>query len=180
MFRQKIRRISTKDFKVTGVFGFQMCNNGSCIAPEDRDFEFKVKGAEAAAVAAADESVVDAQQAEETVDTAAAVVVASTDEAVDSENTAALKEKRSLLVIFLVAVLGGVLTMFTPCVFPMIPMTVNFFMHSGEDKGKNRRQAWFFGFSIVFIFAVLGAVLALIFGPTVRNQDAREMDQQVG
>lgn len=165
VFRQKIRRISTKDFKVTGVFGFQMCNNGSCIAPEDRDFEFKVKGAETVAVAAADESVVDAQLAEETVDTAAAAVVASTDEAVDSENAAAPKEKRSLLVIFLVAVLGGVLTMFTPCVFPMIPMTVNFFMHSGEDKRKNRRQAWFFGFSIVFIFAVLGAVLALLFGP---------------
>lgn len=44
-------------------------------------------------------------------------------------------------------------------------MTVNFFMNGGEDKRKNRRQAFFFGFSIVFLFAVLGAILALILGP---------------
>ena len=72
---------------------------------------------------------------------------------------------QNLLVIFLLAIGGGILTMFTPCVFPMIPMTVNFFMHNSDDKRKNRRQAWMFGFSIVFLFAVLGAILALIFGP---------------
>ena len=55
--------------------------------------------------------------------------------------------------------------MFTPCVFPMIPMTVNFFMRGAENKRKGRRQAWFFGLSIVFLFAVLGAILALILGP---------------
>ena len=38
-------------------------------------------------------------------------------------------------------------------------------MHNSDDKRKNRRQAWMFGFSIVFLFAVLGAILALIFGP---------------
>ena len=59
--------------------------------------------------------------------------------------------------------------MFTPCVFPMIPMTVNFFMHSSDNKRKNRRQAWFFGFSIVFIFAVIGGILSLFFGPTALN-----------
>ncbi|MBR6441682.1 MAG: thioredoxin family protein, partial [Bacteroidales bacterium] len=75
------------------------------------------------------------------------------------------KKGQNLLVIFLLAVGGGILTMFTPCVFPMIPMTVNFFMHNSDDKRKNRRQAWMFGFSIVFLFAVLGAILALIFGP---------------
>jgi thiol:disulfide interchange protein DsbD len=74
-------------------------------------------------------------------------------------------KKQSLIVVFLLALLGGILTMFTPCVFPMIPMTVNFFMNSTDNKRASRRQAWFFGFSIVFLFAVLGAILTLIFGP---------------
>ena len=72
---------------------------------------------------------------------------------------------QNLLVVFLIALGGGILTMFTPCVFPMIPMTVNFFVRGAENKRKGRRQAWFFGFSIVFLFAVLGAILAAFLGP---------------
>ena len=44
-FRQKVKRLSDKDFKVNGTFGYQLCNDGSCIAPDDRDFSFSVKGA---------------------------------------------------------------------------------------------------------------------------------------
>lgn len=168
-FRQKIVRLSKKDFKVTGIFGYQLCNDGSCIAPEDRDFSFSVKGAAAVAdetaLAAAEQEAQAAEDslaalqaaAEQSVDTTA---VAAAEEPKDAE-----KKDRSLLGIFLWALLGGIVTMFTPCVFPMIPMTVNFFMNSTDDKRKSRRQAWFFGFSIVFLFAVLGAILALIFGP---------------
>ena len=57
--------------------------------------------------------------------------------------------------------------MLTPCVFPMIPMTLNFFMKGGENKKKGMRQAWMFGFSIIFIYGVLGVILSLIFGPQV-------------
>ncbi len=165
VFRQKIKRVSEKDFTVNGVLSYQLCNDGSCIAPEDHDFSFKVKGAQPA------EETNVASEPDEAVDTmAAATQQESVEEdviAASNEEKPAEKEKKnqSLLVIFLLAIGGGILTMFTPCVFPMIPMTVNFFMHSGDDKRKSRRQAWFFGFSIVFIFAVLGAILALIFGP---------------
>ena len=163
-FRQKIQRLSDKDFTVKGTVSYQLCNDGSCIAPEDHDFTFKVPGAKA-----------EVAEEAETADTAAAALAevadtAGQDSLVAAEETpveaaAPEKKKQSLLVIFLLAIGGGILTMFTPCVFPMIPMTVNFFMHNSDDKRKNRRQAWLFGFSIVFIFAVLGAVLALIFGP---------------
>ena len=167
-FRQKVVRLSKKDFKVNGTFGYQLCNDGSCIAPEDRDFVFSVKGAAAVAdpavVAAAEQeaAAVDSAVAidqEVAADTAAVVAAA---DPVAAENE---KKDRSLLGIFLWALLGGIVTMFTPCVFPMIPMTVNFFMNSTDDKRKSRRQAWAFGFSIVFLFAILGAVLALVFGP---------------
>ena len=161
VFRQKVKRLSDKDFTVKGVLSYQMCNNGSCIAPEDRDFTFKVKGAELE-----EEAVAEVAE-----DSVAAMpdssVVSAQSEPSALSDTPAKQEKKgqSLIWIFLIAIGGGILTMFTPCVFPMIPMTVNFFMHNSDDKRKNRRQAWMFGFSIVFLFAVLGAILALIFGP---------------
>lgn len=164
-FRQKIKKVSEKDFTVKGTFSYQLCNDGSCIAPEDRDFAFKVKGAvKSETVVATGQSSEEEQlqqtEVEEEQEQPEETVVATREADKQSE-----KKSQSLLMIFLLAIGGGILTMFTPCVFPMIPMTVNFFMHSGDDKRKSRRQAWFFGFSIVFIFAVLGAVLALIFGP---------------
>ncbi len=168
VFRQKILRKSEKDFKVKGTYSYQLCNNGSCIAPDDRDFTFSVKGAKVQSPTqadmaeeqepAADTAVASAQASEDTV-AAAVQAPAATDNAQPQE------KHQSLIVVFLFALLGGILTMFTPCVFPMIPMTVNFFMNSTDNKRASRRQAWFFGFSIVFLFAVLGAILTLIFGP---------------
>lgn len=163
-FRQKIQRLSDKDFTVKGTVSYQLCNDGSCIAPEDHDFTFKVPGAKAEVAEEAETADTAAAALAEAADTAGQDSLVATEEA-PAEDSVPEKKKQSLLVIFLLAIGGGILTMFTPCVFPMIPMTVNFFMHNSDDKRKNRRQAWLFGFSIVFIFAVLGAVLALIFGP---------------
>lgn len=179
VFRQKVKRLADKDFAVKGIVSYQLCNDGSCIAPEDHDFSFKVPGAIANNVS---EAVKNAEELDDLPEGWLEEIDANTSEAdqvqedVETVDTAALaaeevgkapveKEGQSLIVVFLIALLGGVLTMFTPCVFPMIPMTVNFFMHNSDDKRKNRRQAWMFGFSIVFLFAVLGAILALIFGP---------------
>lgn len=167
-FRQKIKRHTDKPFKVTGSLYYQLCDDGSCIAPDDVPFTFNVKAAtmtDTAVVAeeasADDTSVV----AETSVDTA--VTVAETEEHPAEEQSEG--KKAGLLGLFFGALAFGIVTMFTPCVFPMIPMTVNFFMHGSNNKRKNRRQAWIFGFSIVFIFTVLGAVLTLFFGPTALN-----------
>ena len=166
VFRQKVKRISDKDFTVKGTVSYQLCNDGSCIAPEDHDFRFKVQGSrfkeEAATVEepAMEETVQDSVEEESTVTEADTVVTVAEEETPREES-----KRQSLLVVFLLAIGGGVLTMFTPCVFPMIPMTVNFFVRGAENKRKGRRQAWFFGFSIVFLFAVLGAILAAFLGP---------------
>ena len=171
VFRQKIKRLSDKDFTVKGLLSYQLCNDGSCIAPEDHDMVFKVKGAAAQEKAETEDTAAVADTAEATDTIAAAVPVVETPShtetvsAPEEEN----EEKHSLLGYFLIALGGGILTMFTPCVFPMIPMTVNFFMHGSENKRKGRRQAWFFGLSIVLIFAVIGVVLSAIFGPEVMN-----------
>ncbi len=166
VFRQKIERLSSKDFTVKGTYSYQLCNNGSCIAPDDRDFTFSVKGASqplANDIVNNEEPTPDTaaetiQEPEAATDTVLTTAVADTEEQPEGK-------EQSLAVVFLLALLGGILTMFTPCVFPMIPMTVNFFMNSTDDKRASRRQAWFFGFSIVFLFAILGAILTLIFGP---------------
>ena len=167
VFRQKVKRLSDKDFTVKGILNYQLCNDGSCIAPEDRDFAFKVPGAKEEAVSTVAESEEgpvepEVEPVEEVVQADAAVAAPEVAPAEPEE-----EKRQSLLWIFLIALGGGVLTMFTPCVFPMIPMTVNFFMHGSENKRKSRRQAWFFGLSIVMLFAVLGAILALILGPEV-------------
>ena len=166
VFRQKIKRVSDKDFTVNGTVAYQLCNDGSCIAPEDHDFSFKVAGAKAEEAAAAEPDQAEAAtetEADSAVAEAAPTLPVQTADVPQTEEPA--KKSQSLLVIFLLAVGGGILTMFTPCVFPMIPMTVNFFVRGAENKRKGRRQAWFFGFSIVFLFAVLGAALSAAFGP---------------
>ena len=172
VFKQKIKINSAKDFTVKGVMSYQLCNDGSCIAPEDIDFAFNVKGAKAEAAAATEPA-----QEEAAEDTAAAMeadtvaAVEETTEVAQVETTATEatteKEGRSIWFIFLTAFGMGFITLLTPCVFPMIPMTLNFFMKGGENKKKGMRQAWMFGFSIIFIYGVLGVILSLIFGPQV-------------
>ena len=175
-FRQKIKRNTDKAFEVKGSMYYQLCNDGSCIAPDDVPFSFKVQAVSKemlAQNATADE--VEATETTESVDTTGESLSAveenpmPTEEISESEPESDQSGHKSLLGLFFGALLAGIITMFTPCVFPMIPMTVNFFMHSSDNKRKNRRQATFFGLSIVFIFAVIGALLTLVFGPDSLN-----------
>ena len=173
VFRQKIKINTSNDFKVTGIMSYQLCNDGSCIAPEDIDFSFNVKGAEATATTAEDKIIelqTNTEVTEETTDTAATVAEETTavTETISAEEPATKEGKGgSIWFIFLTSFGVGLITLLTPCVFPMIPMTINFFMNSGDNRKKGMRQAMVFGLSIVFIFGVLGVLLSLIFGPQV-------------
>lgn len=175
-FKQKIKRNTDKAFTVKGSLYYQLCNDGSCIAPDDVPFTIQVAAATQKATAEAQADTVAAtEEVEEATDAMAdsgAAVMAQAEEDHNNGDESSDKETSkgpSRWAIFFLALGGGILTMFTPCVFPMIPMTVNFFMHGSSNKRKNRRQAWIFGFSIVFIFAVLGVILTLIFGPESLN-----------
>ena len=70
----------------------------------------------------------------------------------------------SWIYIFVTGFLGGLLALFTPCVWPIIPMTVSFFLKRSEDKKKGIRDAWTYGASIVVIYVALGLAITLIFG----------------
>ncbi len=83
--------------------------------------------------------------------------------------TSGSSDKSSLITFFLLAFVGGLLAILTPCVFPMIPMTVSFFMHSGDNKAKSKFQASVFGLSIIVIYTVVGTAVAVAFGPSFAN-----------
>ena len=75
----------------------------------------------------------------------------------------------SWIYIFITGFLGGLLALFTPCVWPIIPMTVSFFLKRSKDKKKGIRDAWTYGASIVVIYVALGLAITLIFGASALN-----------
>ena len=155
-FKQKIKILSNEDFVVKGKLRGQSCIDGRCVAI-DQKFSFDVKGNPNLT-----QPVVEETPAEENpADTAAIAPAADTPQNADQP-----KEEKSLLNFFLVAILGGLAGLLMPCVFPMIPMTVSFFMKSGA---KGKFNAIFYGISIVIIYVVIGIGLAAIFGADCAN-----------
>ena len=75
----------------------------------------------------------------------------------------------SLWGIAILAFLSGLVALLTPCVFPMIPMTVTFFMHSGKTKAEGKKKALVYGFSIVAIYTVVGVLVSMLMGPEFAN-----------
>ena len=155
-FKQKIKILSNEDFVVKGKLRGQSCIDGRCVAI-DQKFSFDVKGNPNLT-----QPVVEETPAEENpADTAAIAPAADTPQNADQP-----KEEKWLLNFFLVAILGGLAGLLMPCVFPMIPMTVSFFMKSGA---KGKFNAIFYGISIVIIYVVIGIGLAAIFGADFAN-----------
>ncbi len=91
-----------------------------------------------------------------------------------SETKSVPKEKKgtskSLLAIFFWSFLGGFAALLTPCVFPMIPMTVSFFMKQSKNKAQGIRNAIIYGISIVVIYVLIGSLVTLIFGADAMNE----------
>ena len=86
-----------------------------------------------------------------------------------SYGEATSQDDMSWIYIFITGFLGGLLALFTPCVWPMIPMTVSFFLKRSKDKKKGIRDAWTYGASIVVIYVTLGLAITLIFGASALN-----------
>ena len=86
-----------------------------------------------------------------------------------SYGEATSQDDMSWIYIFITGFLGGLLALFTPCVCPIIPMTVSFFLKRSKDKKKGIRDAWTYGASIVVIYVTLGLAITLIFGASALN-----------
>jgi thiol:disulfide interchange protein DsbD len=80
------------------------------------------------------------------------------------------EEQKGLWTIFIVAFFSGFLALLTPCVFPMIPMTVSFFTKQSKDRSKGIKNAIIYGVSIIVIYVLLGTAIVAIFGPDALNE----------
>ena len=197
-FIQKYK-ITAKTYNIKGYLEFGACNDEMCMPPSTVEFEYSGKGPEeapaaepakdeAATPAAADAALATLATGTPT-DTAAADSLAATVPAVvDSALVASSQDKwwqpsvdelktlnggnisdRSWLYIFLMGLLYGLLAVFTPCVWPIIPMTVSFFLKRSKDKKKGIRDAITYGISIIVIYLALGLLVTAIFGAQTLN-----------
>jgi thiol:disulfide interchange protein len=178
-FVQKLK-LTGGDYQVTGYLEYGACNDENCLPPTQVEFSFsgKAEGTSAS---------VQAETPAEKADTAAApaviggadgptsVVVSDNDlwsPVIDELNAlgeTTSQEDMSWLYIFITGFVGGLLALFTPCVWPIIPMTVSFFLKRSKDKKKGIRDAWTYGASIVVIYVTLGLAITAIFGANALN-----------
>lgn len=182
-FSQKVK-LTGGDYLITGYLEFGACNDQNCLPPTSVDFSYKGTVAAAASATAAPAKTEEATapaESTETVDSTAAVTTApqTLQEATDywkpvikelsNYGSTEEQESHSWIYIFFTGLIGGILALFTPCVWPIIPMTVSFFLKRTKDKKKGIRDAWTYGASIVVIYVALGLAITLIFGASALN-----------
>jgi thiol:disulfide interchange protein len=118
-------------FTVTGSVTFMACNNVTCSPPKDVEFEIRISDSSVSHASAVSQEIIK------------------------------VKEKRGLLGFFLISLIAGFAGILTPCVFPMIPMTVAFFSQGAENRKKTVLKALIFGLSIILIYSSLGIIVSL-------------------
>lgn len=174
VFRQKINIKSNKDFTLKGTVYFMVCDDSKCLPPEEVSLEFKVKAPakpvmpDTAAQAVLD-SVITAH-AESLITVAKDTGQFITDVPIAGENTETLTSKEcNFLAIFIAGFLGGLLALITPCVFPMIPLTVSFFTKQSKTRSKGIINALVYSVNIILIYVGLGFIITKLLGPDALN-----------
>ena len=182
-FVQKVR-FTKPDYDIDCYLEYGACNDEACLPPTE--VALKAKGkvqVEEKTVAPVEPGLVAPVEPETPADTMVAVpdtvAVADTDindlwqpavqelQAFNGQTSST--EKMSWWVILLEGLLGGFIALFTPCVWPIIPMTVSFFLKRNKDRKKAIREATTYGLSIVVIYVLLGLAVTLLFGASALN-----------
>ena len=189
-FVQKLK-LTGGAYQIEGYLEYGACNDENCLPPTQVPFKFsgKAEGAAKEAAAAAAETKAEEQPAkQETVSGTAPVAAIGGADGPTEINVAdkadlwkpviselqslgetTSQEDMSWIYIFITGFAGGLLALFTPCVWPIIPMTVSFFLKRSKDKKKGIRDAWTYGASIVVIYVTLGLAITLVFGASALN-----------
>ncbi len=161
--RQKVRFSGSGEQTITGEIEFQVCDDEVCLPPKVEEFTFIVNlGGESAS--SGDES--------DAVTVLEYDVVEESSSAGDKPvaGVPALEDERSLWGFFWLAFGLGLLALLTPCVFPMIPMTVSFFMQGSESRTRGIFRGLIFGISIMAIYTLLGVIVSVSnVGPNAAN-----------
>jgi thiol:disulfide interchange protein DsbD len=143
VFTQPVKLKKAGVGQIKGYVTFMGCDDESCLPPNDSPFSFTVKSENITSSGHQDSAVV-------------------------SPEKVGQSQNQSPWLFLLISFLAGLAAVLTPCVFPMIPMTVSFFMRGSGNRKSALRTAFVFGFSIVGIFTLLGALFSIgVFGPNV-------------
>jgi thiol:disulfide interchange protein DsbD len=192
IFVQKIKFKDAAQVKIEGYVEFMACDDERCLPPVQD--EFSLGNAKVAQVASATKepiatkpvelkSTIEEKEISENNATIAPVNIPGKelnstitdywkpviDELRAFGNQLGSSGDISLWLIFLAGLAGGFLALFTPCVWPIIPMTVSFFLKRSEKKAKGRRDAILYGLSIILIYVTLGVLITVIFGASALN-----------
>lgn len=184
-FVQKVK-FTKPNYSIKGYLEFGACNDEMCMPPTNVEFNYKGKSpavdgesADANEDATANEALAKTDSATTDASTDSAAVAAPQLDKSEMQKlwTPVIQElakydkpvSNSLLYIFLAGIVGGFLALFTPCVWPIIPMTVSFFLKRNKDRKKAIREAITYGVSIVVIYVALGLIVSLLFGASALN-----------
>ena len=194
-FQQKYK-VTGKTYRIKGYLSYGACNDEMCMPPSTVEFDYKGNGPDEApaaepvkqeeaqvaqpaeAAAPEIEALADSAQllAADSVPSADSVLVASGDNHWWTPSVDELKDlnggnisDRSWIYIFLMGLLYGLLAVFTPCVWPIIPMTVSFFLKRSKDKAQGVKDAITYGISIIVIYLALGLLVTALFGANKLN-----------
>ena len=160
VFVQKIKFTDASKVKVKGQVEFMACNDKNCLPPTKKQFTL---------VLATDQTLATTEVVKPEITTKSSDYW--TPVITELKNFGSTKDSTttSLWFIFLAGLLGGFLALFTPCVWPIIPMTVSFFLKRSENKRLGQRDAILYGLAIIFIYVTLGILITLIFGASALN-----------
>jgi thiol:disulfide interchange protein DsbD len=172
-FIQRIKLTGNSTTQIKGRVEYMSCNDETCTPPTETEFSFVLNTEERTAVEKTDQSPKNIVPI--TTNNTPTTELALQEKTITvslqrADHPIEKSENRGFWRFLLLAFVAGLAAVLTPCVFPMIPMTVSFFMRGNKTKGESVKTALFFGGSIVFIFALLGALFTFnIFGADAGN-----------
>ena len=150
IFTQIVQVSSSEDFNLDGNVYFMVCDEAQCLPPEEVEFSFEIKGVDGGVIVK------------------------------DTKNTSDEKEGKSMWALFFIAFISGFAALLTPCVFPMIPMTVSFFTKQSKTKAQGIANAIIYGLSIIAIYVALGVGVSSVFGADALNNMATNVYFNIG
>ena len=178
-FKQKIKIKSKGEFIITGELEFMACNDKTCIPPEVVEFSFVINKGKTGSIEAVKDttgagSTIPADTLKKKIDSLAVASAQTPDDGechVKTFNGASAETKGefSYWGFMLLAFLAGLAALLTPCVFPMIPMTVTFFLKTAETRKIAIRNGILYGLSIIAIYTLAGTLVSVLVGPEFAN-----------
>jgi thiol:disulfide interchange protein len=167
VFTQRIRILKSDSVIISGTVEFMTCDDKQCVLG-DNDFTFRLKGS-GKSIAAVEPKKEDTNISSENVADVDPVKSIANGPFNNSPQPAPEPSGKSLWGVFFLAMLAGLGGLLTPCVYPMIPMTVSYFLRGNKTKTRAVSQALVFGISIMLIYTLIGVLVAVFKNPNAVN-----------